>query len=167
MKSFVDQTLELMEKTFGKGEKGFKTYYTGDPDVIPLFNLPCIIVTQTRDDTTESQQGEDDITDTIVIKIVLNKADDYTGSIDPLNLTEKRLRDFVGELDDEGAYKPKTVKHALRTALLDGDIEAVAPTMSVEYGLNPRNSLGKASNVEWTTEAWVTFTVQHSVQTYP
>lgn len=165
MKSFVDQTLELMQATFGKT---FKTYYTGDPDVIPTFNLPCVIVTQTRDETVEAQQGEDDITDTIVIKLVLNKADDYTGSnIDPLNLTEKRLRDFVGELDDEGLYKPKTVKYALRNALLDGDVEAVAPTMSVEYGLNPRNSLGKASNVEWTTEAWVTFTVQHSVQTYP
>lgn len=164
MKSVVDQTLELMEATFGDT---FKTYYTGDPDVIPVFNLPCVIVTQTRDDTTEGQQGEDDVTDTIVIKLVLNKADDYTGnSIDPLNLTEKRLRDYVSSIGDDGLYAPKTVKYALRNVLLEGDVEAVAPTMSIEYGLNPRNSLGKASNVEWTTEAWVTFTTQHSVETY-
>lgn len=162
MKSSVDLVLDLMQSTFGDK---FPTYYSGDPDLIPKFNLPCIIVTQTRDDTTEAEMGEDDVSDEIRIKVLYDRADDFVGGIDPLNLTEKKLRDVVGRRDGEGKYDPVSVKGALRSALLDG-VTAVAPTMSVEYGINPRETLGNTANAAWTSEAWVTFTIQYSVDTY-
>lgn len=164
MTSSVDLVLNLMRTTFGDT---FKEYYTGDPDVIPRFNLPCLIVTQTKDDTAEGEMGEDDVTDEIRIKVVFDKADDYTGSlVDPLNLTEQKVRALVGARGDDGLYAEATIKRALRSDLLDG-VTAIAPTMTIEYGINPRETLGDAeANADWTTEAWVTFAIQYSVHTY-
>lgn len=164
MKPAVDLVVDLMRETFGSD---FSTYYTGDPEVVPRFNLPAIIVTQTRDDTAEGAMGEDDVTDQIRIKILLDKALDYTGTkIDPLNLTDQRLRQLVGQVGENHEYAPRTVKWALRKNLLEG-VTAVAPTMTVEYGINPRETLGDAkANADWTAEAWVTFSIQYSVATY-
>lgn len=162
--SSVDRVLNLMRDTFGSK---FNEYYSGDPEVIPKFNLPCIIVTQVRDDTTEGEMGEDDVTDQIRIKVIYDRSDDWTGSVvDPLNLTEAKLRDVVGTTPTkDGKYMPGTIKHALRSDLLEG-VEAVAPTMEIEFGINPRETLGSEDNVAFAAEAWVTFGVQHAVDTY-
>lgn len=171
MKDSVELVIDQLIETYGPADPEtnpngeFKTYYNGDPEVIPAFNLPCVIVTQIKDDTAEGAIGEDDVTDQIRIKLVMDKRDDYTGKIDPLNLTEKRLRDLVGKRTAGNEYESGTIKKMLREALLDG-VTAIAPTMAVEYGVNPRETLGESANVEWTAEAWVTFSLQYIVNTY-
>ena len=167
MKASVERIIDLLVTTFGDAgpDGAFRTYYNGDPEVIPAFNCPCVIVTQTKDDTTEGEMGEDDVTDEIRINLVFDKRDDYTGSIDPMNLTEKRLRDLVGRLNDSNEYDSGTIKRMLRDALLDG-VTAIAPSMEVQYGMNPRETLGSTDNVDLTAEAWVTFSIQYSVNTY-
>ena len=82
-----------------------------------------------------------------------------------MNLTEKRLRDLVGRLNDSNEYDSGTIKRMLRDALLDG-VTAIAPSMEVQYGMNPRETLGSTDNVDLTAEAWVTFSIQYSVNTY-
>lgn len=158
----VQRVLRLMKDTFGGA---FKEYYDGDPEAIPLFNLPAIIVTQTGDETTEDQQGEDKVLDAITIKVVLNKRDDFTGDkIDPLNLTERKIREFIAKRDPEtGMYDPHSVKGAIRKELLS-DFTAVAPTMNVEYGVNPR-VVGEGL-ADLTSEGHVSFTVEYPVETY-
>lgn len=165
----VDRVLKIMRDTFGRS---FAAYYDGDPDVIPRFNMPCVIVTQTKDDTTEGEMGEDDVADEIRIKLVLDKKDDYTGSIEVnesgfiTNTTDKRLRTFVSRRNDKNEYETGTVKYALRTAMLDG-VVAIAPTMNIQYGINERQTLGEPDKfVELTAEAWITFSIQSSVNTY-
>jgi len=162
--SSVDRVLDLMKATFGSK---FKKYWDGDPEVIAKFDLPGLIVQQIRDDTTESEMGEDSVSDQIRIKVLFDRADDWTGDrTKPIDLTEKKLRDIVGTtLNENGEYQKGTIKHALRNDLLDG-VEAVAPTMAIEFGVNPRQTLDDERNVAWTTEAWVTFSVQYSVDTY-
>lgn len=162
----VQRVLRLMRDTFGSK---FKTYYDGDPEAIPLFNLPAIIVTQTGDDTTEGEQGEDDVLDRITIKVVLNKRDDYSGdAVDPLNMTERKIREYIGKRDPQTrGYDARTVKGAIRKELLS-DFTAVAPTMNVEYGVNPRGA-GYAKDVQYanlTAEGHVSFTVEYPVGTY-
>lgn len=162
----VQRVLNLMKSTFGEE---FKTYYDGDPEVIPLFNLPCLIVTQTTDTTSEGAMGQDDIEDTVTIKIVLNKMDDWDGDkVNPLNMTERKIRDYIGKRDEEtGNYDKRSVKGALRCDLLE-DVEAVAPTMNVEYGINPR-ALGpneKTAYATLTSEGHVTFGIQFAIDTF-
>jgi hypothetical protein len=155
----VQRILNLMKGTFGDT---FNTYYDGDPEAIPLFNLPCIIVTQSGDDTTAGAWQQDDIEDRLTIKIVLNKKDDWGGNkVDPLNMTERKIRNFVAERDQEtGLYLPRTVKGAIRTMALDG-ITAIAGTMNVEYGINPR--IAGEGLADLTAEGHVTFTISYPV----
>lgn len=163
----VEHVIDLLTATFGAAGPApakFRAYLNGDPEVIPAFNLPCAIVSQTRDDTTEAAYGQDDVTDEIRIKLLFDKRDDYTGKIELLNTTEKRLRDLVGRVNANNEYEPGTVKRMLREAFLD-NVTAIAPTMSVEYGINERNTLGDSDNAQWTAEAWITFTITYSVNT--
>jgi hypothetical protein len=157
----VQRMLRLMKDTFGDA---FKTYYDGDPEAIPLFNLPAIIVTQTGDDTREAEMGEDDIEDRLTIKVVFNKRDDWDGDkVNPLNMTERKIRDFIAARDqDTGNYDPRTIKGALRNHALDG-VTAVAGAMNVEYGINPR--IAGEGLADLTAEGHVSFTIQYSVET--
>ena len=158
----VQRVLRLMRDTFGGA---FKTYYDGDPEAIPVFNLPAIIVTQTGDETSEDKQGEDKVLDAITIKVVLNKRDDFTGDkIDPLNLTERKIREFIGKRDPvTGRYDRQSVKGVIRKELFQ-DFTAVAPTMNVEYGVNPR--VAGDGLADLTAEGHVSFTVEYPVETY-
>lgn len=159
----VEAVLELMRSTFGAD---FKEYYDGDPEVIPTFNMPCLIVTQTRDETEEGEMGGDDVSDQIRIKVVYDKRDDFDGSrVNPVDLTEKKIRRIIAARDEQGKYSEKSIKGALRSALLEG-VEAVAPSMTIEYGINPRETLGSSDNVPLTAEGHVTFSIQYSVDTY-
>jgi hypothetical protein len=148
-----------MRSTFGDT---FKTYYDGDPEAIPLFNLPCIIVTQTGDETEADSWQEDAVTDQLTVKIVLNKKDDFNGDkVDPLNMTERKIRNFVSERDEmTGHYLPRTVKGAIRTMATDG-ITAIANTMNVEYGITPR--IAGDGLADLTAEGHVTFSISYPV----
>lgn len=161
----VKRILKLMKDTFGSS---FATYYDGDPEAIPLFNLPAIIVTQSEDDTEEAAMGEDDIVDTITVKVVLNKMDDFDGNkVNPVNMTETKIREFISKRDQTtGRYDPKSVKGALRNHGLDG-VTAVAPSLKVAYGLTPR-TVGTDEKTQYaslTAEGHVTLTIQYSVET--
>lgn len=158
----AERLVELFRSEFGGV---FKQYYNGDPEAIPLFNLPALIVTQTGDTTTEGAMGEDDIRDSITVKVVYNKRDDFDADqVNPLNTTDKKIRDIVGRRDPEtGDYVPKTVKHVIRSLAFEG-VEAVAPSMTVEYGINPRP--GAEGYADLTSEGHVSFDVQWSADTY-
>lgn len=163
MKDPVVQIKELAEQYFGAV---FKAYYDGDPEVLPSFQLPCMIVTQTKDDTAEGEMGEDNVSDSIRIKLVFDKRDDFTGTVvKPVDLTESKLRSLTRAIDENGKYAQGTVKHMLRNNLLEG-FEAIAPNMTIEFGINERPTLENDDNVPLTAEAWVTFPIQYSVDTY-
>jgi len=156
----VARVIKLLQNAFGDN---FKTYYDGDPEQIPLFNMPAIIVDQISDETTEAAYGQDDVTDQMVVKVVLNKRDDFAGEIDLVNMTAKRLRDIISKRDPvTHDYFPNTVKGVLRQHLTD-DITALAPTMNVDYGIRPRG--GGEDFATFTAEGHVTFSLTYSVNT--
>ncbi|WP_307094760.1 hypothetical protein [Arthrobacter sp. V1I9] len=157
-----------MKDTFG--EK-FKIYYDGDPEAIPTFNLPCLIVTQTTSEVTESAMNEDDVTDEITVKVVLNKRDDFSGDkVDPLNLTDKKIRDLVMMRDVKTRqYDDRTVVGAIRKYGVDGarqdeGVDGVAPSLRIEFGINPRPA-ADADYADLTSEGHVTFSIQYSLDT--
>jgi len=150
-----------MKETFGSS---FKKYFDGDPEAIAVMDLPAIIVEQTGDTTNEGAYGQDDVQDRIVVKVVLNKRDDFTGdAVDPLNLTARKIRELVGKRDSAtNDYDDQTVKGAIRKHLTD-DITALAPEMTVEYGINPR--IGGEGLANLTAEGHVTFSLEYSLNT--
>lgn len=154
----TQRILKLMKKTFEGGD--FVEFYDGDPDQIPTFNLPCIVVDQTNDDTTEGAIGQDDVVDSIIVKVIYNKADDYEQGVNPNDLTSRKIRRVIAARDPEtGKYLPNTIKHAIRHASTEG-ITAIAGNMAIEYGLVPRLNGDEGL---WMQEGHVRFTIQYSV----
>ena len=157
----VQLVKDLMQEVFGSK---FAYYYNGDPEAIPIFNLPALIVTQSGDETETGAYGQDDVNDRITIKVVMNKRDDFDAQkVKDMNTTDKRVRDLVGLRNEEtGRYETQTVKAAIRTLLMKR-ITAVAPNLNVEYGITPR--MGGEGFADMTSEGHVSFTIQYVVNT--
>jgi hypothetical protein len=155
----VQRIVALMKDTFADK---FKTYYDGDPEAIPLFNLPCIIVTQTDDETEADSWQQDEVVDELTIKVVLNKQDDYDNDkVNPLNMTERKIRNFIKERDPlTGHYLPGTIKGALRTTKLEG-VTDLAPSIKVSFGINPRPAGDGLAKL--TAEGHVKFSISYPV----
>lgn len=83
----IDKLIGFLREQFGSQ---FKAYYNGDPDVIPDFNLPCVSVMKDSDQTGNGPTGLQRVTEELVVKVILNKADDWTATTDEVDLTEKR-----------------------------------------------------------------------------
>lgn len=150
----VELVLNLLQKSLSKGT--FKMYYDGDPDLIPSFNLPACVVTKTSDTEVSGTIAEDDVTETIVIKAVLNKKDDWTANVEPTNLTEKKLRRIMEARDKvTGRFLPPCVKGAVRKGL-DGD-RRIGESMSLELGVQIR------PNDLVTAEAHLTIELKYSL----
>ncbi|MGW6120439.1 hypothetical protein ACWFRF_15460 [Nocardia sp. NPDC055165] len=145
-----------MKATF-KGSD-IKSFYDGDPEAIPEFNLPAIVVDQPNDNTDQGAIGQDDVIDEIVVKVIFNKKDDYDNNkVKEEGTTSRKIRDLVGKRNPAtGSYGENTVKGAIRRYRTQG-IVAVAPSFSVNYGILPR------ANGIVTAEGHVTFTIEYSI----
>lgn len=163
---FIDTVTRVKNALRDEFGSQFKTYYDGDPEAIPLFNLPALIVDQTGDDTQEGAMGEDDIVDHITVKVVMNKRDDFKNDrAEEVNTTARKIRDLVGKRDPEtGDYDKHTIKSVIRSVTFEG-VEAVANSMKVEYGIQPRPGGGEGF-ADLTAEGHVSFSVQYSADTY-
>lgn len=164
--STTDRILRLMKDTFGET---FKTYYDGDPEAIPTFNLPALIVTQTTASITTGDSASDDVEDSLTVKVVFNKRDDWTGDkVNPVELTDRKIRDFIMRRDTTTKqYDPTSVVGALRKYSISGDrygegITGLAEDIKVEYGINPRPT-PDTSFADITSEGHVSFSVQYTI----
>jgi len=135
MDDSVDFVLGLVKDAFKGGP--FKEFYNGDPDAIPAFNLPAVIVTQTADQTSPEDSATDDVVDSIVVKVVFDKKDDWSENADPLNMTEHKIRRVMAARDKTtGKYLPNTVKGALQTRVYGNN--RINKGMSIAYGIIER-----------------------------
>ena len=153
MKDSVELILELLRENMGST---FKTYYDGDPDLIPDFNLPACVVTKASDTEVGGTFAEDDVTEALVIKAILNKKDDWDNKAEPTNLTEKKLRQIMEARDaTTGRFLKNSIKGAVRKGL-DGD-RRIGQSMSLEIGVNVR------PNDVVTAEAHLTIQLEYSL----
>lgn len=131
----IDRVLRFLKDLYPNGP--FNAMYDGDPDLIPVSSLPAICVVKNMDTTSVGPTGMDKITEVIVIKVVLNKRDDWGGDSN-VQLTEKRIRDLVEARDlTTGQYLPQSIKGAFRTKLTMENV-LIDQTMSFELGILPR-----------------------------
>ena len=132
----VDKLREFLLEEFGSA---FKAYYDGDPDLIPDFNLPCISVVKNDDQTSNGPTGFQRVTEELQVKVIYNKADDWTATSDTVELTERKIRNIVEERDPAtGRYKPATLKHALLNRFTYEGLK-LNQTMSFQLGTLPRS----------------------------
>lgn len=107
----VEQLLDFLRAELGTA---FKVYYDGDPEAIPEFNLPAISVVKYSDQNDDGPTGFRRVDEMLQIKVIYNRADDYSAMDDHTELTEKKIRDVVEAIDPEtGTYRQGTLKHAL------------------------------------------------------
>lgn len=151
----IDKLIEFLREEFGSQ---FKAYYNGDPDVIPDFNLPCVSVVKNSDQAANGPTGMQRVTEELVVKVIYNKADDWTATTDEVDLTEKKIRDVVEARDAEtGNYLSQTFKHALLNRFTVSGLE-LNQTMTFELGILPR------SEELVTQEGHLTLTVTYLVK---
>lgn len=132
----VDKLVEFLREEFGAQ---FKAYYNGDPDVIPDFNLPCVSVIKNSDQIANGPTGMQRVTEELVVKVIYNKADDWTATTDEVDLTEKKFRDIVESRDPEtGDYLSQTLKHALMNRFTAEGLQ-LNQAMTFELGVLPRS----------------------------
>jgi hypothetical protein len=154
-KDSVQLLLELLKDKLAS--RGFKEFYDTDPDEIPTANLPCVVVEQLSDVMTRASVAENDITDTLVIKVVMNKRDFERPDQNPENRTGRKLREiFNGRDATTGRYLPTTVRGAVERVKLDGD-RRISRDQALEFGvaLRPNNMA--------TYEGHLTIQILHSV----
>lgn len=151
----IDKLIEFLREEFGSQ---FKAYYNGDPDVIPDFNLPCVSVVKNSDQTANGPTGMQRVTEELQVKIIYDKAADWTAQTDEVDLTEKKIRDIVEARDPEtGKYLPQTLKNALLTRFTTTGLD-LNQSMTFELGVLPR------SEELVTQEGHLTLTVTYLMQ---
>ncbi|WP_425005772.1 hypothetical protein [Mycolicibacterium sp. S3B2] len=152
----VEKLIDFLREEFGSK---FKAYYNGDPDVIPDFNLPCVSVVKNSDQMVNGPSGGfQRVTEQLVVKVIYDKAADWTADSDEVDLTEKKIRDVVEARDPAtGHYLPQTLKYALYNRLTVTGLE-MNQGMTFELGVLPR------SDELVTQEGHLTITVTYLVQ---
>jgi hypothetical protein len=151
----VTRVIDLLRDRFGDY---FKKYFDDDPGDIASFDLPCVIVSENQDVTSQGSMAQDDIEEQILIKVVFDKKDDYRNDREVSDSpTQRKLRAIVGRRDEgTGLYMDQTIKGAIRE-FGQLDQSEIANDMTTEYGTQPRDS------GLMTIEAHVTFGIQYSV----
>jgi hypothetical protein len=160
-KDTVERVVEILKTTFESGP--FKEIYDGEPERIPKFNLPCLVVTLSNDANEPAQQGEDDVTEFVTVKVIFDKSDEVDkNDVKGYNSTERKIRKVIGERDpDTGRYLAKTVKGSVRQNLSAVNL-VVAQRITTELGLQVRSD-PKIEKPFITQEGHVTFQVDYSV----
>lgn len=133
-KTGVERLTELMKDTFTA--HGFKTFYEGDPGLIPKDYYPCIIVEKEEAQIDVASTAHDEMVETISIRVVLNKQDDIDASDagDEVDLTERKLRKLIeGRDKTTGQYMDGTLLYAIRTRLTLDQFD-INSTVKIRYG---------------------------------
>lgn len=127
----------LRQEFVGKSE--IKAVYDSDPDLIPTDAMPCITVDKNGDRSEYGATGRMDVTEEIVIKVILDKQVDWKDDVDHEQHVKKHLRRLVERRTDDGrSYAPGTIRYALANRLEISGV-AVSAAMSVDYGIAARN----------------------------
>jgi hypothetical protein len=137
-KTLVDRIIELLksEQQFNT----FKKFYYGDPYQIPTSYMPCIVVELLRTQIEAGATGQDRLTQTVQIKLIYDKAKDYSAA-ETTEVTGVRTLEALAQGIDptSGEYEEHTVAGILRKNFTLGSI-ATNQTMDIQYGIVPRNA---------------------------
>lgn len=120
------------------GDKRIKSYYFGDPLIIPAANLPSVIVVKRSSEISQGATGIDEIDKVYTIRVAISKKDELGKSPDEMAV-QRTLADIV-EGTTGGSWGEQSIIGILRKYFTLGDtIEN--QDISVEYFLSERGDL--------------------------
>jgi len=115
----------------------FKYFLYGDPLDIPASLLPCIAVEILKEELIQGPTGMDLIKDTVVIKLMYNKKQDFGKSADEV-LGIRALENYaIGVDPSTSEYNTKSVASILRKNFTLGQL-ITNETMIVDFGVSRR-----------------------------
>jgi len=159
------RTLRYLRENLGGN---FRAYLEGDPVAIPLSLMPCICVVKQSGTTSPSATGTNDITESILIKVVLNKGDDFGANLSEPNidLTERKLRNIVSGRDKTTAnFLPETIFGILTSNFTLGN-QVLSMGLRDEYGVDQRPN-PESEEAIITAEAYITLDLTMRVIVIP
>lgn len=154
--SSTERVLRFLRDQFGVGI--FKAHFEGDPVKIGISSLPALVVEKVGGSITAGPTGMDRVREQVLIKIVMNKKDDF-GASQNVDLTEKKLRELVEGRDSQtGYYEDKSLMGCIRkNYTLGGAI--VGQDIDIGYDVNPFRP-----DEIITSEAHVTISLEELIQ---
>jgi hypothetical protein len=131
----IDAIISLLKQNLSAGV--IKAYYEGDPGLIGKSSLPAICVMKNGAKIKVDATGTDGIYDTITMKIILDKSDDY-GASETVDLTERKLRTIVEDRDPiTGYFVPNSIMGILRTNYTLGNV-TLEQEQQIQYFIEAR-----------------------------
>lgn len=121
------------------GDKRIKSYYFGDPLIIPVSNLPALIVSKRSSDIIHGATGMDDVGRNYTIKLVFSKKDELGKN--PNEVTVQRtMADIIEATETDGTWTPTSIMGVIRKYFTLGDT-INDQTIGIEYFLTERGEL--------------------------
>lgn len=152
-KDGVDRVRDLMRETFGDY---FKAYFSGQPEDLDDTLLPCIMVSESEGSIQSGATGTDDITESILIIVAMNKKQDMGAPVGA-ELTETKIRKLIKGQDPDTSwpyeYRKNTVMYAVRKHITMNEA-VLRSSIRTNFALNVRGP-----NLI-TQEGYVTITVE-------
>lgn len=135
LKSLSKEIRQRLKDALGAGT--FREYYIGDPLQIPQSSLPCVIIEKESETVEADATGLDKVETTILVKLVVNKKDDF-GRVSKDVLWRERLESMAAARDKTTKqFKDESVLGVLRKQFTLGN-RVLNHNETVEYGLTPR-----------------------------
>jgi hypothetical protein len=135
-KTLVDTIIELLRTN--QGFSYFKKFYYGDPYEIHFSDMHCIAVELLRTQINDGPTGMDEIVQTVQIKLIYNKRDDFTTAPTTEVTGVRALESFAQGFDPTSTeYEQHTILGILRKNFTLGNI-ATNQTVDIKYGIVPR-----------------------------
>ena len=122
--------IALKSKLAGK----IKSFYTGDPHILPESVMPCIIVNPVRTDTEVADNARDVHTHSIAVSLVIDARQYFNATPDKMVGTDFLMTTMEGETS-AGAIDSNSILGVLRENLT----------------LDTNRSIGNISSVDYTT----------------
>lgn len=121
------------------GDKRIKSYYFGDPLIIPVSNLPSVIVSKRSSEVSQGATGLDEADKVYSIKVVMSKKDEM-GKNPSEVAVQRTISDIVEGTDGSNNWTATSIMGVLRKYFTLGDtIED--QTIAIEYFLTERGEL--------------------------
>ena len=110
MTIIADKLLEYL-KTYC--DKRIKQFYYGDPLILPISNMPALIVENKSANIANGPTGLDEIDNTYMVKIVMNKKDELGKTPDEMSC-QRTLSDLLMKRTSTNEFEATSVLGILR-----------------------------------------------------